>query len=103
MCAQTYKNLEIILVNGGSEDESGNICDRFAEADERIKVIHKKNNGVSAARNSGIEAASGDWICFVDGDDFIMLDYVSYMLVIARCYGADISLTTQMLGNFDEL
>lgn len=66
---QTYKNIEIILVNDGSTDTSGEICDRLAQNDERIKVIHKENGGTSAARNDGIDAASGDYITFVDNDD----------------------------------
>ncbi|MCL2015640.1 MAG: glycosyltransferase [Defluviitaleaceae bacterium] len=68
---QTYKNLEIILVNDGSADDSGKICDNFAKIDSRIKVIHKENGGVSSARNKGIDAATGDWLGFVDSDDII--------------------------------
>ena len=66
---QTYRNIEIILVDDGSTDASGEICDSLAQSDERIKVIHKKNGGTSAARNDGIEAASGDYITFTDNDD----------------------------------
>lgn len=68
---QTYKNLEIILVDDGSTDSCGSICDRFAEIDNRIVVIHKKNGGLFSTRNVGIEAATGDFICFLDGDDYI--------------------------------
>ena len=68
---QTYSDIEIILVDDGSTDQSGNICDEYAEMDSRIKVIHKKNEGVSAARNTGIETASGERIIFVDSDDCI--------------------------------
>lgn len=60
--AQSYKNLEIILVNDGSSDNSGNICDKYSEKDTRIRVIHKKNCGLSDARNTGIEYATGDYI-----------------------------------------
>lgn len=60
VCAQNYRNLEIILVDDGSTDNSGEICDAFAKKDDRIQVIHKRNAGVSAARNSGIEACTGD-------------------------------------------
>lgn len=66
---QTYSDIEVILVDDGSTDQSGNICDEYAEMDSRIKVIHKKNEGVSAARNTGIETASGERIIFVDSDD----------------------------------
>ncbi len=66
---QTYKNLEIILVDDGSTDRSGDICDYYT--DSRIKVIHKENNGLSSARNSGLDIATGDYIMFLDGDDYI--------------------------------
>ncbi len=69
--AQTYRNLEIILVDDGSKDQSGSICDSYAEKDRRIKVIHKKNGGLSDARNAGMDAATGEYIGFVDGDDWI--------------------------------
>lgn len=67
---QTYKNLEIILVDDGSTDTSPNLCDEWAEKDNRIKVIHKTNGGLSSARNTGIEAATGDYILFLDSDDY---------------------------------
>ncbi len=102
VCVQRYENLEIILVDDGSKDESGNICDYYAKTDERVKVIHKKNNGVSSARNSGLDIATGEWICFVDGDDFIMPDYVGYMLALAKGYEADVAITLKMFGNFDQ-
>lgn len=69
--SQTYRNLEIILVDDGSMDGSGTICDDYAQKDGRIKVIHKKNGGLSDARNAGLDIASGDYIGFVDGDDWI--------------------------------
>ena len=69
--AQTYRKLEIILVDDGSTDASGNICDDYAKEDNRILVIHKENGGLSDARNAGLERASGDYIGFVDGDDWI--------------------------------
>lgn len=68
---QTYKNLEIILVDDGSKDQSGQICDRVAEYDSRIRVIHKENGGLVSARKAGLEVATGDYIGFVDGDDYI--------------------------------
>ena len=68
---QTYKNLEIILVDDGSPDNCGKICDEYAEKDKRIKVIHKKNGGLSDARNAGIKIAKGSYIGFVDSDDWI--------------------------------
>lgn len=68
---QTYKNLEIILVDDGATDNSGKICDELVELDNRIKVYHKKNGGLSDARNYGVERAAGDYIGFVDSDDYI--------------------------------
>ena len=68
---QTYQNLEIILVDDGSPDRCGEICDEYAKFDERIKVIHKPNGGLSDARNKGLDIATGDFIIFVDSDDWI--------------------------------
>ena len=72
---QTYRNLELILIDDGSTDKSGVICDAFAEIDDRVKVIHQKNSGVSSARNVGIKEATGEYLCFVDSDDYIENDY----------------------------
>lgn len=74
--AQTYRNLEIICIDDGSVDESGKICDQYAVRDARIKVIHQENQGVSAARNRGLDAAEGEYIAFVDSDDYILEDMV---------------------------
>lgn len=71
VCASSYKQLEIILVDDGSEDASGAICDRYAEADNRVRVIHKTNGGLVSARKAGVEVATGKYITFVDGDDYI--------------------------------
>ena len=69
--AQSYSNLEIILVDDGSPDKCPLLCDDFAEKDSRVRVIHKKNGGLSSARNAGLDVANGTYICFVDSDDFI--------------------------------
>lgn len=71
---QTYQNLEIILVDDGSLDNSGKICDEYAEKDARVRVIHKENGGLSSARNAGMDIATGDYIAFVDSDDRIAPD-----------------------------
>lgn len=68
---QTFEDFELILVNDGSPDNCGNICDEYAQKDNRVKVIHKKNGGVSSARNAGIDTAQGEYIMFVDSDDWI--------------------------------
>ena len=68
---QSMKDIEIILVNDGSTDKSGEICDRYGQKEERIIVIHKENGGLSSARNVGVKAASGDYIGFIDSDDYI--------------------------------
>lgn len=72
--AQTWSNLDIILVDDGSPDDSGRICDEYSAQDERVSVIHKPNGGVSSARNAGIDAANGEYIAFVDSDDYIAPD-----------------------------
>lgn len=68
---QTYKNLEIILVDDGSPDNCPAMCDEWAKKDSRIKVIHKKNGGLSSARNAGLDGCTGDYIYFLDSDDYI--------------------------------
>lgn len=72
--SQTYDNLEVILIDDGSTDRSGKICDEFAEKDSRIVVIHQKNSGVSAARNRGLDLCRGEYISFVDSDDYYCTD-----------------------------
>lgn len=74
--SQSFDDFELILVNDGSKDRSGLLCDTYAKKDLRIKVIHQKNQGVSAARNTGIKHATGEWCCFVDSDDWIEPDYL---------------------------
>lgn len=76
---QTLKKIEILLVDDGSPDQCGEICDEYAEKDKRIRVLHKKNGGLSSARNYGCKAAQGKWIMFVDGDDWIEPDMCQTM------------------------
>lgn len=91
ICAQTYKNLEIILVDDGSRDNTPAIIDKIAAQDLRIVPIHKENGGVTSARLCGVQAARGRWIGFVDGDDYIEPDMYEILLSNAKKYEADIS------------
>ena len=88
---QTYNNLEIILVDDGSPDASGKICDEYAEKDRRIKVIHKKNGGLSEARNFGIDAATGEWLFFLDSDDWLHPQTIEKLYYAAVSSGTKIS------------
>ena len=88
--AQTYQKLEIICVDDGSIDDSGKICDQYAVRDARIKVIHQENQGLSAARNRGLDAAEGEYIAFVDSDDYILEDMYKKMLDKLLNYNVDL-------------
>lgn len=92
---QTYRDLEIILVDDGSPDSCGAICDAYAAQDHRIKVIHKSNGGVASARNAGLDAATGEWIGWVDPDDWIEPDMFSYLLENVQRYAADIAVCSR--------
>lgn len=90
ICGQTYRDLEIILVNDGSTDRSGEICDAYARRDVRIQVIHKLNGGPASARQAGLDAASGKLIGWADSDDWIEPDLFSQLAAVQRETGADI-------------
>ena len=96
---QTYRNLQIILVDDGSPDGCGKICDEYGAGDPRIQVIHQPNMGVSAARNAGLSAATGDWIGWVDSDDWIDPDMVSFLLENALAVQADVCIC----GRYEEI
>ena len=89
---QTYKNLEIILVDDESPDSCPKMCDEWKEKDKRIKVVHKKNAGLGMARNTGIENATGDYICFLDSDDYIAIDTIEKVLFSIEEADADVAL-----------
>ena len=91
---QTYRNLQIILVDDGSTDKSGEICDEYAKADRRVTVIHQTNGGVSSARNTGIDKATGEYITFVDSDDFVSKEMVAYLFALAKNNDCDIAIST---------
>lgn len=91
LISQSYDNLEIILVDDGSPDSCGRICDNYTEKDIRVRVLHQANGGVSAARNAGVRVACGDYIAFVDADDWAEPDYIEHLLDLIFDNSADIS------------
>lgn len=101
ICKQTYTNLEIILVDDGSTDSSSVLCDKWEHKDNRIKVIHKENGGLSSARNAGIEIAKGEYVGFVDSDDFVDSNMYKCLLNNAIDNNADISICSYTFVNDD--
>lgn len=93
---QTYRELEIILVNDGSPDNCGKICDKYAEVDSRIRVIHKANGGLSSARNAGLDVMIGQYVMFVDSDDYITPDCIEYLYGLIAKVGSPIA-----IGNYE--
>lgn len=91
LLGQTYSNLEILLVDDGSKDECPGMCDEFAREDSRIKVIHQQNAGLSAARNTGLRLASGQYLAFVDSDDWVEPDYIERLALEINKEQADLS------------
>lgn len=89
--AQTYKNIELILVDDGSKDDSGKICDSYASKDSRVKVIHQQNGGISRAQNAGLDAASGEFIAFADNDDILDCKNIEILLNAILQSGASMS------------
>jgi glycosyltransferase involved in cell wall biosynthesis len=101
--AQTYKNLDIILVDDGSPDNSGKICDEYAEKDNRITVIHQANGGLSDARNAGIAVAKGSYLTFLDIDDWVPPEYIAYLYDLLKETGSAISLCNFLKTTTEEL
>ena len=99
--AQTHQNLEVILVDDGSPDGCGPICDEYALTDRRVLVIHQDNGGLSAARNAGLDAAHGDYIAFVDADDWIDPGMVAELLRLAEGHEAEIAICSHLTTSDD--
>lgn len=89
---QTYQNFEVILVDDGSPDQCGRICDEYADAFAKVRVIHQTNQGLSAARNNAVPASGGAYITFIDSDDYVTEDYLEYLVSLIQKYHADISI-----------
>lgn len=100
LLAQTYTNIEIILVDDGSTDSSSEICDRYAAQDVRVKVVNKPNGGLSSARNAGLDVASGDYIGFVDSDDYVSADM--YRILAQRLADGTCDIANAMYVRVDE-
>ena len=94
---QTYKNIEIILVDDGSTDGSGELCDELKKEDERIVVLHKKNGGLSSARNAGVKIANGKYVCFIDSDDTVDEDYVETLYEIIKKYKTKLAICSHRI------
>ena len=101
LTAQTYRNIEIIAVNDGSMDKSGAIIEDIAKTDERIRFINQPNQGVCIARNNGIAAATGDYLLFVDGDDYVDPDYIENMVTAAQKNDSDLVITGYKSEDFE--
>jgi len=100
---QSYTNLQIILINDGSQDKSGELCDAYGAKHLGIDVIHQTNGGLSAARNAGIERAKGRWIAFIDSDDYVSAHYIQHMLDACILHGADICVCKYITDNSGNL
>lgn len=99
---QTYKDIEILLIDDGSTDNSAQICDEFAKKDSRVRVIHKENEGESATRNLGVKEARGEYITFVDNDDYVAPDFIESMLVLMQDKQADICICSFLYVDEEE-
>lgn len=99
---QTYKNIEVILIDDGSSDESGRIIDEYAKKDSRIIPIHQENSGVARTRNNGINLAKGEFIVFVDADDWLSKDAIEHLMYLQSLEDADLCYTVNIFSNIND-
>ena len=100
---QTHKNIEVILVDDGSPDNSGAVCDKYASQDSRIQVLHKKNGGACDARNKGMELVTGEYLSIIDGDDWLEPDYIEYLLGMCVDTDSDMSMCKNIFTTRDRV
>ena len=99
---QTHKKLEIILVDDGATDACPKICDEYLKLDERVKVVHKRNGGLSSARNAGLNVASGEYVCFFDSDDFVDCDMLEQLIKAIEVNDCDVCICGYKVDFQDE-
>lgn len=100
---QTWTNIEVLMMDDGSTDASGLICDEYAEKDSRFKAVHKENSGVCDSRNKGLEMATGDYVCIMDGDDWLSSDYIEYMISLVEKTHANMVLSDDLFTTRDQV
>ena len=98
--SQSFTDFELILVDDGSPDNCGKICDEYAQKDSRVRVFHKPNGGVSSARNLGLDNANGEWIAFIDSDDYVDVDYLAELDSYSKMLDVDYVITLNTIRTY---
>ena len=98
--AQSFTDFELLFIDDGSPDNCGQICDEYAAKDSRVRVFHKENGGVSSARNLGLDNARGEWIAFIDSDDYVAVDYLSELFAYTELENVDFIITLNTISNY---